>query len=175
MDFGKLIETLMYFIPAAIVLGAAYLLVKNFLDNSYRLKLLELKKGMQKDMVPLRLQAYERLILLLERISPNNILVRLNDPNQNARQFQNDLILAIRAEYEHNLTQQLYVSSLAWEMVKMAKEDMVKLVNIASTNVGENGTSIDLSKQVFEEILRTEKMPTYKAIEFLKNEVRELF
>src|ERR1035441_2354965 len=171
MDFDKLMTTLMYFIPAGIVLGAAYLLVKNFLDNDYRIRLLEVKKAMAKDMLPLRLQAYERLVLFLERISPANLLIRVNETNMSARDFQNALLITIRAEYEHNMAQQIYITSLSWELVKMAKEDMIKVINVAANEVGENGTAIDLSREIFQVIMSTDKIPTYKALEHLKEEV----
>jgi len=174
MDFDKLMTTLMYFIPAAIVLGAAYLLVKNFLDNDYRVRLLEVKKAMAKDMLPLRLQAYERLVLFLERISPANLLIRVNEENLSAMEFQNNLLKTIRAEYEHNMSQQVYITSLSWELIKMAKEDMVKVINIAAKEVGPNGTAVDLSREIFQVILSTDKIPTYKALEHLKEEVRLL-
>ena len=164
MDFDKLMTTLMYFIPAAIVLGAAYLLVKNFLDNDYRVRLLEVKKAMAKDMLPLRLQAYERLVLFLERISPANLLIRVNEENLSAMEFQNNLLKTIRAEYEHNMSQQVYITSLSWELIKMAKEDMVKVINIAAKEVGPNGTAVDLSREIFQVILSTDKIPTYKAL-----------
>ena len=173
MDFSKLIETLMYFIPAGIVLGAVYIVIKRFLDNDYRLRVIEVKKMLQKDLMPMRFQAYERLTLFLERISPSSLLIRVNRAGMSARELQSELLITVRAEFEHNITQQIYVSHDAWELVKGAKEDTVKIINIASAAVGDNGTSADLNKQIFEIIMKTEIVPTAKALEFINHEVKQ--
>lgn len=172
---SPLLQTLLYFVPAALVLGACYLMVKRFLDNESKLKLIELKKGMQKETLPLRFQAYERLILLLERITPNNLLVRVNRNGATAREIQIELITTIRAEFDHNLTQQLYVSSQAWEVTRNAKEDVIKIIKIAMAQLAEKNMGMDLNKAILEIILKNEIMPTQKAIEFLKREARQLY
>src|SRR5437870_3397430 len=141
---SKLSETLLYFVPALLVLGAVFLVVKKFLDNEYKLRLLEAKRAVQKETVPLRLQAYERMCIFLERISPNSILVRTNKAGMSARELQSDLLVTIRTEFEHNLAQQIYISSKAWEVTKNAKEDMIRIVNSAAASLNENATSIDL-------------------------------
>ena len=165
---------LLYFVPALLVLGAMFLLIKKFLDRDYRLKLIEAKQLLQKDMLPLRLQAYERLVLFLERISPSSLLMRINRPNMNSMQLHSELLSTIRTEFEHNLSQQIYMSNQAWEQVKIAKEEIIKIVNTSSEKVGPNNTSINLSTEIFEEMLRKEAFPTQKAIDYLKNEVRQL-
>jgi hypothetical protein len=138
------------------------------------LKLIEAKQLLQKDMLPLRLQAYERLVLFLERISPSSLLVRTNKPNMNSLQLHSELLSDIRTEFEHNLSQQIYMSNPAWEQVKIAKEDIIKTINTASEKVGPNDTAINLSTEIFETMLRSEMLPTQKAVDFLKNEVRQL-
>ncbi len=175
MDSSKdIADILIYFIPALLVLGAMYLVVKRYLDRDYKLRLLEARQSAQKELLPLRLQAYERLVLFLERISPSSLLMRTNQPNMNARQLQTELLAAVRSEFDHNLSQQIYISNTAWEQVKIAKEDMMKLINTASEQVNVNDTAINLSAQIFETMLRNEAMPTQRAIDFLKNEVRQL-
>ena len=171
----KIIEVFMYFIPAVIVLLTAFLLLKKFLENDYKLRLLEAKKNIQKDAVLIRLQAYERICIFLERISPNSLILRIHKMGMTARELQSELLAAIRSEYEHNLSQQLYVSSQAWELVKNAKEDTSRMVNTASTLIGEKATGLDLSKAVFELIIKNETIPNQKALDFIKNEVRQLF
>ena len=174
MDNKNIIDVLLYFVPALLVLGAMFLLIKKFLDRDYRLKLIEAKQLLQKDMLPLRLQAYERLVLFLERISPSSLLMRINRPNMNSMQLHSELLSTIRTEFEHNLSQQIYMSNQAWEQVKIAKEEIIKIVNTSSEKVGPNNTSINLSTEIFEEMLRKEAFPTQKAIDYLKNEVRQL-
>ncbi len=175
MDTQKnIVDVLLYFVPALLVLGAMFLLIKNFLDRDYRLKLIEAKQLLQKDMLPLRLQSYERLVLFLERISPSSLLMRTNRPNMTSLQLQSELLSDIRTEFEHNLSQQIYMSNPAWEQVKIAKEEIVKIVNTASEKIGPNDTAINLSAEIFETMLRNDTLPAQKAIDFLKNEVRQL-
>src|SRR5260221_572226 len=146
MDPQKtIIDLLMYFIPALLVLGAMFLLIKKFLERDYRLKLIEAKQSMQKDMLPLRLQSYERLVLFLERISPESILMRTNKPNMTSGQLHGELLSTIRTEFEHNLSQQVYMSNPAWAQIKIAKEEIVKIINTASEKIGPNDTAINLS------------------------------
>ena len=127
-----------------------------------------------KIITPIRLQAYERLILFLERISPESLVMRLHKPELSSLQFQTMLILAIREEFEHNLSQQVYMSSQAWELVRNAKEDLIKLVNTAATKLNDNATATELSQKIFELSL-SEKLLLKTALEFLKNEIRQVF
>ena len=167
-------ELLLYFVPALLVLVTAFFLIKKFLDDSYKLKLLEVRKASQKDILPLRLQAYERLCLFLERITPVNMIPRVHQSGMTAKQLQSQLLTTVRTEFEHNLSQQLYVSSAAWEAVKNAKEDVVKLVNSAVVSTTDNASALDLSKAIFSIVIRNETSPTQKAIDFLKQETRSI-
>lgn len=175
MDISKeIIDVLLYIIPALLVIGVTYLLIKNFLDRDYKLKLIETKQASQKDMLPLRLQSYERLVLFLERISPPSLLMRVNRPQMSSAQLHSELLTTIRTEFEHNLSQQIYMSNRAWENVKLAKEDVIKIINTAAEKTGPGNSALSLSAEIFEEMLRNEAMPAQKAIDFLKNEVRQL-
>lgn len=167
-------DVLLYFVPALLVLGAMFLLVKKYLDRDYRLKLIEAKQMMQKDMLPLRLQSYERLVLFLERIAPESILMRTNRPGMTSGQLHSELLSTVRTEFEHNLSQQVYMSNAAWEQVKIAKDDIIKIINMASEKTGPNDSAINLSAEIFEVMLRFESLPVQKAVDFLKNEVRQL-
>ena len=170
----NLIQVLLYFVPALLVLGTCYLLLKKYLDNEQKMKLLSLKRDMQGTTLPLRLQAYERLAVFLERITPNSLLFRVQKPNQTVRELQGDLLNTIRAEFEHNLSQQIYVSPRAWELTKNAKEDIIRIVNIAATQLNPQNPAMELSKNVFEVIIKTESMPTQKALDQIKTEVRQM-
>lgn len=125
--------------------------------------------------LPLRLQAYERLVLLMERISPANLLMRVSPHGKNTRQLHAELIKVIREEFDHNLTQQIYVSDEAWEAVKTAREETVKLINMAFAQTGDNRDGIDLSKLILEVTIKLDKLPTQVAMEVLRKEVRGLF
>ncbi len=129
----------------------------------------------QKIILPLRLQAYERIILFLERITPNNLIMRLNRAELSAAQFQLLLIKAIREEFEYNLSQQLYISSRAWELVKNAKEETISMINQASSKVSESATSAELIRVLFEQYLGKEKQPVDFALDEVKMEIQKSF
>lgn len=171
----KFTDTLLYFVPALLVLGGVYLTLKKYLDNDYRLRLLETRSKAQKDVLPLRFQAYERLCLFLERISPASLLPRSVKPGMTARDLHQELLLVIRTEIEHNLSQQVYVSSKAWDLVKAAKEETTKIINVSASGLGPDATATQLSRAVFDIIGKNGRNPTDHALEFLKKEVRQLF
>jgi hypothetical protein len=124
---------------------------------------------------PIQLQAYERLTLFLERISPDALVMRLNKENMTSQQLQNEILKTIRAEFDHNLSQQVYISSKAWEMIKHAKERTIKLINTTATAVKPDTPAIHLSKAVLEKVAEQDEIATRTAIEYLKKEVRNYF
>lgn len=172
---NELLEIAKYTLPSLVVLATAYILVRNFLDIEQKRKLVDVKIGGQKIITPIRLQSYERLTLLLERISPSNLVIRVAKNKTTAQQLQMDFMNNVRSEFDHNLSQQVYISDEAWEMVKNAREEIIKMINIATSKLPENATSKDLCSVLLEMEYRTEKLPTVAAIEYLKNEVRQMF
>jgi hypothetical protein len=128
-----------------------------------------------KIILPLRLQAAERLILYLERITPQNLVLRLNRPELSAAEFQSVLVKAIREEFDYNLSQQLYVSAQAWEMLKSAKEETISLVNRAAGTLVQGASSADLIKVIFDLSMEKDRQSSENAIDFLKKEVQLLF
>ena len=170
-----LLDILKYLLPGLLMLAIAYIILKKFFDNEERKRFFELRAANQKIALPIRLQAYERLVLLLERISVNNLLLRVKKSGMSAMDFQTALMGEIRAEFEHNLSQQVYVSPEAWEMTVSAKESIVKMINIAYSQLQSNANALDLSKAVFELAMKQEALPGYKAILYLKKEAEELF
>lgn len=172
---NTILEILKYTIPAIIVLIATHSVVKKFLDNQLRKISLEMRMQQQNNLTPIRLQAYERAILLLERITPSNLVMRLNNPNLTAGELHQELLKTIRAEYEHNLTQQVYISKMGWSAVKRAKEETIKIINIASTKVNSAGSGLDFRKAILDAEMQLENIPTQIAIDMLKDEVRAYF
>lgn len=169
------IEILKLVLPSFFVFLAGFLAIERLLRAESNRRKAELSADRQKISTPIRLQAYERIILFLERISPESSLVRLNQPNLTAKKLQTNLLTGIRTEWEHNLSQQLYMSNKAWSIVKNAKENVIKLINTCSEKVEPNQPAILLSKLILETLVELEEHPTNKAIEFLKKEVNELF
>jgi hypothetical protein len=124
----------------------------------------------QKIILPLRLQACERIVLFLDRIAVNNLILRINRPEMNALQFQAALVGVIREEFEYNLSQQLYISAKAWELVKNAKEETIRLINTASMKVPENATSSEMVRMLLELVLAEEK----SAVDIALDEVKKV-
>jgi hypothetical protein len=121
------------------------------------------------------LQAYERVILFLERITPESLIMRVSQSNMNSKQLQVEMLASVRAEFDHNLSQQLYLSNEAWEMVKNARSNTLKLINTASDQVPSEAPYMQLSTVILEMMMDMEKNPSSEAINFLKEEVQKLF
>ena len=154
----------------------AFTLIRLFITGERNKKDLELRAAHYNDSLPLRLQAYERLTLLLERITPTNIISRVNKPGMSARDLQLSLISNIRLEFEHNLSQQIYVSSPVWMMIVQVKEEIISIINHVSADLPEAATGKDLSRAIIEYFINNEKvMPTQKALDTLKTEVKKIF
>lgn len=158
---------------AGIVFATSYFLLREFFQNELKKRHLTMLEEQRKVSLPVRLQAYERIILFLERISPANLVIRTHKTGLSATQFHQILIHTIREEYDHNLSQQLYVSNKAWEMVKKAKEEMIRQINTSAGQLEEDSNSADLSKKVLD--MSVDRLATKKALDFLKTEARKIF
>ena len=120
------LEILKYTIPAVLVLVGVWVMQNKFFQQQQSRQRYLLYKENQKNVTPIRFTAYERLVLFLERITPDSLLVRTQSEAYTAIQLHAALLTVIRAEYEHNVAQQIYVSEEAWEVVKNAKESIVQ-------------------------------------------------
>lgn len=169
----ELLMTLQYILPAAIVFLTTWLILKEFFRQENIKRQLQHLDDKHKVTLPVRLQAYERIVLFLERISPGNLVMRVHKPNLSLKQFQQMLIQNIRDEWDHNLSQQLYISYEAWEKVKGAKEEMLRQINTSAARLPSEATSTDLSKKILE--MSVEKSATRKALDFIKKEASKLF
>ncbi|WP_226390947.1 hypothetical protein [Penaeicola halotolerans] len=170
-----IVELLKIVLPAALVIYAMYLVVVSFLNKDMEKRLIELKLKNKEVVLPIRLQAYERLALLLERVSPNNILTRLYNSNYSAKEFQQILLHEIREEFHHNIAQQIYVGEGAWNLVQSAVEDVTVLINKSAQLLPAEAKAIDLSKKVFELSMDADRDAIAKAIKALKQEIQVEF
>jgi hypothetical protein len=126
----------------------------------------DLKKGVKKDagggspdpsVRPLQLQAYERLILLTERIALPNLISRVNQPGLNAREMQSLLTQSIRQEFEHNITQQIYVTAEAWDAVRNLKEQNLLIINQVSSFLPPETSGMELNKHLLDLLMQSPK------------------
>lgn len=171
----EVLEIVKFTVPALVTGGTVYFIFQSFYRREERKLLVELKRENNKITLPSRLQAYERLVLLMERISPGSLVMRLNSNALTARQMHAELLKALRSEFDHNITQQVYVSRTAWEAVKNAKEETIKLVNYAAGTMGDQSTGTDLSKTILEMIMKLENLPTQVACDVLREEAAGLY
>ena len=171
----ELLEILKYVLPSAVVLAATYLINKQFLDREREKDRLGLITENSKTVTPIRLAAYERLTLFLERINPQNLVVRVTQPGMTALELQRDLLATIRAEYEHNLSQQIYVSATAWKAVTDIKELITQTVNQAAQTVEIDAKASELGKKIVEIYSNEENEPVAAAVEVLKSEITLIF
>ena len=169
------LEILKLTLPSLVMLAAVCYVVGGFLRNSEKRQKLKIISGNQKLITPLRLQAYERLILFMERISPELLVMRANYPAKTCEQLHTELLDTIRAEFEHNLSQQLYVSVEAWKSVKNAKNYTVALINNAAKDMDNEAPAIVLSRKILEMAMELDQPVSEKAINELKREIQQIF
>lgn len=158
-------------IPSLIVFFTAFFILKNMIRNDQEKRRQEIMLQNARIVTPIKLQAYERIVLYLERISMESLLVRVSTPEMSASQLQSSLLTAIRSEFEHNLSQQIYVSPQAWEVVKNARSNTIKIINSEAEKVKDNAPSIEFSMLLLNRVMEIEKEPTQVAIEFIKEEI----
>lgn len=159
---------------AAIVYGV-YLTVTTVAEKVFEKQKWDIRYKTVEITLPLRLQAYERMSLFLERISPNNLLLRLVPSAMNALELQQILLNDIREEYNHNVAQQIYISSNAWNQINNAMNEIVADINKAATEVTQESPASDLAKKIFAHVIQREVQPATHALKILKEEIREIF
>ena len=162
-------------IPALIVALTAYYAIKLTFEKELKKQVLELKHNSQKVITPIRLQSYERIALFLERIKPESILLRNITHNMNASQYQTVLVTSIRSEFEHNLSQQVYISSALWEATKKAKEETIKIINLAAGQLTADASGKELASRIIELAVDIDPQPSDLALNFLRKEIKELY
>jgi len=180
MGVSDILELLKYVVPSLVTLGGIYFVIKMFIDDENKRRNQEINKAIlfeqRKVSQPLRLQAYERIIVFLERIHPFSLIQRIYQPNMLLTEFQLELIKTVRVEYEYNLSQQMYINSDAWQMVSTAKEETIKLINLFASQLPDDADGSELSKAIFNYYMQTQKeVPVQIAINFVKDDVKSLF
>jgi hypothetical protein len=170
-----LLDIIKYTVSGLGVVWIAFYLLKPYLDRSENIQLIELKKTISSQTLPLRLQAYERIVLFIERVNPSNLLIRLNGPAYSAAELHSLIVTEIRNEYQHNVTQQLYVTTRAWGVVKRVKDDTLGIVNNAVKALPENATGMELSKIILTHLSKLEDNPYDIGTNLIKQDMEALF
>ena len=171
MDTTKLIELLAYTLPAIVTGGVAYYLFQLHFENENKKRRFALQRESQKQALPLRLQAFERMVLFLERINPTKLLIRITPISQDKHDYENFVIAQIEQEFEHNLTQQIYMSDECWTIVLTAKNATIQMIRKA--NMSDRVDSADKLREVILNDLMEKQTPSSAALSYLKNELNE--
>lgn len=169
MDTSKIIELLAYTLPALITGGVAYFLFKSYFKDQQNTRMWLLQKENQKDALPLRLQAFERMVLFLERINPTKLLIRITPLSSDKNDYENYVIAQIDQEFEHNLTQQIYMTDECWTIIVSAKNATIQMIRNA--NRSERVDTADKLREVILNDLMEKQTPSSAALSYLKNEV----
>lgn len=135
----------------------------------------KLKRAVRQQVLPLRLSAYERCLLFVERTNPQSLIPRSDSLNKTVRQFHFQLVQEIRAEFEHNLTQQLYLSENAWAEIINLRESVITLIHKCAASLPENAPAHELSRKILEQSSLLPAPISEKALSTLKAEVKSLF
>ncbi|MGK4568100.1 hypothetical protein [Flavobacterium sp. 3HN19-14] len=169
MDTAKILEIFSYTIPSLITGGVAFLFFKQHMVNEAGKRRFALHREAQKHALPLRLQAYERMSLFLERISPSKLLLRVPPVSPDKNDYEQYIIAHIEQEFEHNLTQQIYISDECWTIITAAKNTTIQQIRNAAKSekvIDANG----LREAILTDSI-TKESPTITALAFIKSEV----
>lgn len=173
MDLDKIIDLLFSLLPALIVGAIAFYFFKQHIENEAGRRRFLLQKDMQKETFPLRLQAYERMALFLERIAPSKLLIRTHPTSSNKEDYETLLIASIEQEFEHNLSQQIYVTDECWNIITAAKNATIQLIRKA--NMSEKTDTANKLREVILTELMERQSPSKAALAFIKQEVSEMW
>ncbi len=162
-------------LPAAFVLYGMYLAIKVMVSKSLLTKELDIKIKSLEITLPVRMQAFERMSLFLERISTENLLVRINQPGMTASDLHAAILEEVRNEFNHNVAQQVYLSPELWGMVVSAKEDLVTKVNATFEEIDSDASSVDYAKRLLELTIATDISSIELALTSLKEELSKYY
>ena len=168
----KIFDLIMYTVPAIITGGIAYFFFRDHMSNEDKRRRYLLHKDAQKEALPIRLQAYERLSLFLERMAPSKLLIRVSPTSSNKEDYERLLIMSIEQEFDHNLSQQIYMSDQCWNIIIAAKNTTIQFVRKAG--LSEKVTSAYKLREVILTEMMEQESPSATALSFIKKEVSDI-
>ncbi len=171
MDTDKILELLFYTLPALITGAVAYSFFQNFVKNEENRRKFLIARENQKTALPLRLQAYERMTLYMERIEPSKLLTRITPISEDKNDYVNYVVAQIEQEYEHNLTQQIYMSDDCWTIISTAKNATIQMLRKAAMN--NEIINADALRQNVLNDLFDKASPGSAALAYIRNEVKD--
>ena len=173
MDSTKLIELASYTLPSIITGLVAYYLFNSYFKDQQNSRRWLLQKDNRKDTLPLRLQAYERLTLFMERINPSQLLIRVTPISNDKNEYANYVIAQVDQEYEHNITQQIYITDECWSIITTAKNATIQMIRLAAKS--EKVTDANQLRELILSDLLEKPSPSSAALALIKSEVGDLW
>lgn len=164
-------DLLVFLIKWAAILGGIFYLGRYFYTLSFRLSATKKNQGVRVQNQNLRLQAYERMALFCERISIPQLLYRLNASSMSAAALRDAMLIAIQTEYDHNVTQQIFVSTKLWKIISLSKDDTAYIIQKYAAELPDGATSQDLVIKLSEHLSKSEYNANLKALEAINQEV----
>lgn len=175
MTTQSILEILKYILPSIVVLIACNMIVRRFLHSEVRGKKIAMLRDNQDVTVRLRLQAYERLILFIERVHPRQLVPRVYQPGMTVSDLQAVLVFTIKSEFEHNLSQQLYVSKQIWNAVRGVKEQEINMINNIAQQLEAEAPAKELHKRIVDYVMTVDgEIPSDVALDLLNEEAKEV-
>jgi 16S rRNA C1402 (ribose-2'-O) methylase RsmI len=169
----QIISYVAYLLPAIVVGLVAYYFFKGHTANEEGRRRYLIQKEAQNQVIPMRLQAYERITLFLERIDPHKLLVRVKPFSDETAKYEELLIRNIEQEFEHNLTQQIYLTSECWNLVNATKNATIHVIRQSAMH--EKNASADKMRESLLRNFMEEITPSQNALVYVRKEVSELF
>lgn len=170
MTDTNLLQLLFYLLPAAIVGLISFYFFKMHVSNEDKRRRYLLRVDNQKVALPIKLQAFERMALFLERISMGKLLLRVKPKSNDLEAYEDLLVQTIDQEFDHNLAQQIYITSECWNVIKTSKNATIGIIR--KTAKREDVTNADELRQNILNALMDQVPPTEAALEYIKKEVR---
>jgi hypothetical protein len=162
-----------YIIPSIVTGFVAYYFFNTYIQSENRRQKIELIRDRKKEMLPLRLQAYERLTLFMERINPSKLVLRITPTSDDIELYVQKLLISIEQEFEHNLSQQIYISESCWNALIAAKNATRSLI-ISSSKDPKLVDANQLRETILKKMTGT-NAPSNTGMAFIKEEVKELY
>src|SRR5690606_18718222 len=167
-----ILQLFAYLLPAVVTGLVAFYFFRLHTRNEEGRRRFLLHKEAQKDTLPVRLQAYERMALFLERIALNSLVVRVAPKGKDKSAYENLLINQIETEFDHNLSQQIYMSEQCWNIIKTAKNATIQIIR--SAGMCQTDSPAPLREDILNQTLE-KPSPSGTALASVKREVAELW
>lgn len=172
MNSDQIFQLFAYLIPSVVTGAIAFYFFRMHTNNEEGRRRFLLHKDSQKDTLPVRLQAYERMALFLERIAIPSLVVRVSPIGDDKNAYENLLIKSVETEFEHNLSQQIYMTDECWNVIKAAKSATIQMIRKAAMSNTE--TADKLREDILNETM-DKTSPSATALSFVKREIGDLW